>query len=554
MKKIIYKILVVGAVLAFASCSDFLDINEDPNNPSEATLVSILPSVQINLAGAMGSSAQSLGNFSSMYMHHVVQRGTEENDYAFKGDDSGVNAPWRILGTFALNDLEQMLIKAEELEAFPYLGVGKIMKAYMYSIMVDLWGDIPFSEAQQGALNISPKFDDDEAIYDAMLALLDEGVADLGQTSNFTPGTDDLFYGGNLGRWEKFANTLKLKMYTQMRLVRNVSGEVNKLLEEDNLIGSGADDFEMQYGTGAAPENRNPGYAQEYAAGGARNQISPYFYEILTGMNTFHDNEIYKDLEDPRVPYYFFNQISEIGPGSPPENPCSYCYGYEQAGQFIVQVPELQGTGMLGIYMFTFNIDPNEGFDQSSSQTVMGLYPLGGRYDDGNGGAVNFNGAGDTPQRLLTYYARKYLEAELAITGVSNGDARAAFEEAMIASFDKVDQIAAAASAPALVDSVVTDYITEVLARYDAADDTGKLEHIMTQKWIATYGFGIDAYTDYRRTGFPRLHDPATDNLNVTNSIRLYPVAFPYPQDELNRNQNAPDQRNITSDGVFWDQ
>ena len=75
----------------------------------------------------------------------------------------------------------------------------------------------------------------------------------------------------------------------------------------------------------------------------------------------------------------------------------------------------------------------------------------------------------------------------------------------------------------------------------------------MTQKWIATYGFGVDAYTDYRRTGFPRLHNPATDNLNVTNSIRLYPVAYPYPQDEINRNANSPAQRNITADKVFWD-
>ena len=325
----------------------------------------------------------------------------------------------------------------------------------------------------------------------------------MDKASNFAPGTDDLFYGGDLGKWKKFGNTLKLKMYTQIRLVRDVSGDVNKLLTEDNMISSSGEDFQMQYGTGSAPENRNPGYAQEYAAGGARNNISPYFYEILKGLVTFHDNEIYKDLEDPRIPYYFFNQIGEIGVGSEPENPCSYCYGYDNAGTFQVQVPELQGTGMLGIYMFSFNIDPNEGFDQSSSQSIMGLYPVGGRYDDGNGGAVNFNGAGDSPQRLLTYYARKYLEAELAITGVTAGDARVAFEEAMIASFDKVGDVASAAGAPAMVDSVVAEYIAQVLTRYDAADDAGKLEHIMTQKWIATYGFGLDAYTDYRRTGLP---------------------------------------------------
>lgn len=526
--------------MVFASCSDFLDINEDPNNPSDAELSLILPSIQINLAGAMSGTANSLGDYASMYTHQTVQRGTEQNDYAFKGDDAGVSAPWRVFNTFALNDLEQLLQKAAEVESGPYLGVGKIMKAYIYSVMVDVWGDIPFSETQQGSENLFPKFDDDAAIYDAILALIDEGIGNLAQPSSFTPGEDDLFYGGDLDKWRKFANTLKLKLYTQLRLVRDVSAEVNKLIAEDDMISGPADDFEMQYGTSAGPDNRNPVYAQEYAPGGARNYISPYFFEIMKGINTFHTNDIYLNILDPRIPYYFYNQLPDGASDDDAENACSYC-------------PSRSGTGFLSIWMFSFNIDPNEGFDQATSQTVMGLYPIGGRFDDSTGVNINYNGAGDTPQRLLTYYARKFLEAELAITGVSDGDARAAFEEAMYASFDKVNEIAAAAGAPELSDSIVMDYVEKVLTRYDAADQMGKLEHIMTQKWIATFGFSIDAYTDYRRTGYPRLHDADTDNLNVTSSNRLYPVAYPYPQDELDRNPNAPGQRNITSDRVFWD-
>ena len=552
MKKILYKALMLFFVLSVAACSDFLDINEDPNNPSDANLSDILPSIQINIAGALSASTGGLGNFSSMYVHHTVQRGTQQNDYAFLGNDFGVSTPWRLLNTFALNDLEQLLQKAEAVESGPYLGVGKIMKAYVYSIMVDIYGDIPYFGTQKGAENLFPAFDDDAAIYADLLLLIDEAIMDLEGTSTFVPGADDLFYGGNLNNWRRFAKTLKLKMYTQMRLVSDVSKEVSDLLEDDDMMQPGGD-FEFQYGTGTGPENRNPAYAQEYAAGGAFNHISPYFYEIMNGFNTFHDNDIYNGIRDPRVPYYFFNQIGEIDANNVPENPCSYCYGYDNGGTFQVQVPELQGTGMLAIYMFSFNIDPNEGFDQSSSQTVMGLYPIGGRYDDGNGAVVNFNGQADTPQRLLTYYARKYMEAELAVTGVSEGDARAEFETAMLASFDKVNEIASAASQPTLPDTVITEYVNAVLDKFDAADDAGKLEHIMTQKWIATFGFGIDAYTDYRRTGFPVLHDPNTDALNVTSSGRQYPVAYPYPQTELDRNPNAPAQRNITTDGVFWD-
>ena len=399
MNKIIIKLLAVCVLFTFASCD--MDINDDPNNPIDAKLSEILPSAQVNLAGAMGASTGGLGNYTSMYVHHTVQRGTEENDYAVKANEFGVTTPWRLFGTFALNDIEEMIVRAQAQNQPQYLGISKIMKAYIYSVMVDIWGDVPFSEAQQGAENLFPVFDDDEAIYDALLAMLDEALADLeADLTAQPPGVDDLFYGGDMDKWRRMANTLKLKMYAQMRLSRDVAGNVQKLLDDDMLIESG-DDFEFQYGTSAGPENRNPAYVQEYAAGGAFNYISPYFFEILNGLNTFHNNDIYTGLIDPRVPYYFFNQLPEGSTDDDAENPCSYC-------------PSRSNTSFLSIWMFSFNIDPNEGFDQSSSQTVMGLYPIGGKYDDGSGGAVNFNGQADTPQRLLTYYARKFLEAELA--------------------------------------------------------------------------------------------------------------------------------------------
>ena len=105
MKKIVLSILTLS-MLVLSSCSNFLDINEDPNNPREATLAFVLPSVQLNMAGALGASTGGLGNFTSLYIHHTVQRGVAQNDYAFKGDDFGVSTPWRVMNTFALNDLE----------------------------------------------------------------------------------------------------------------------------------------------------------------------------------------------------------------------------------------------------------------------------------------------------------------------------------------------------------------------------------------------------------------------------------------------------------------
>jgi hypothetical protein len=93
------------------------------------------------------------------------------------------------------------------------------------------------------------------------------------------------------------------------------------------------------------------------------------------------------------------------------------------------------------------------------------------------------------------------------------------------------------------------------LAAYDAAgSDEERLEHIITQKWIASFGFGVDEYTDFRRTGYPFLYDGNTDNLSFTVRTREFPNAFPWPTNNLSVNGNAPPQKVVTSEEAkpFW--
>jgi hypothetical protein len=553
-----HKIIAAFACLTLLSCEkDFLDINDDPSNPLDVSLELLLPSVQLDMAGSLGTSTAGLSQITSTYMHQIVQR-SNQNDYGVQGTDGGVQSPWLVLYTRALADNESIIQKATELEAWPYLGMAQAMKAYTYSIMVDLWGDVPFSEAHQAPQNLLPKYDLGEDIYPQLFTLLDEAKANLEKESIFEVGDEDLFYGGDTDLWIKFINSLKLKLYNQIRLVDDVSAEVNALITEDNFISSEDEDFEMEYGTSVGPDNRNPGYVQEWAPGTANYYISPYFYEVLANLNTFNHPDYGGkiDVTDPRIPYYFYNQIGEVSQSSSPENPCSYCYGYidPNTDEFVVKVPALQGTGMVSVFAFSVNIDPNEGYGQGSSQTVAGLYPLGGKYDDGNGGASNFNGYPQTPQRMLNYYAVKFIQAELFLTNTVTGDARLAFRDAMRASFAKVNEIAETAGAPVITTTTRDNYINAVLTAYDAADDAGKLEHIMTQKWIASFGWGVDMYTDYRRTGFPLLFDGNTDNLSFTIRTKEFPFAYPWPTNNLAVNSNAPAQKVVTSNDAkpFW--
>jgi hypothetical protein len=97
------------------------------------------------------------------------------------------------------------------------------------------------------------------------------------------------------------------------------------------------------------------------------------------------------------------------------------------------------------------------------------------------------------------------------------------------------------------------EYITAVLALYDAGSTQKKLELILTEKWIASFGFSLDIYTDYRRTGYPIMFDPNTDGNPFTILNRAYPVSIPYFVDDLQINPNAAPQRNPGTDKVFWD-
>ncbi|MCP4456438.1 MAG: SusD/RagB family nutrient-binding outer membrane lipoprotein [Cytophagales bacterium] len=550
-----YLVLCIGLLFTVTACNEFLDINTDPNNPTEAPLPLLMTSAQVDIAGALGSSIGGLSAIPQAYMHQMFQRGTTEGDYGVNGADFEIITPWTILYTLGLNDLEQIIIQGETLEAWSHVGVAQIIKAYAFSLMVDMYGDVPYTEAFQHTENIAPAYEDDEAVYDKLLLLLDDAIENLATAPSVALGGEDLIYAGDLDKWRKFAKSVKLKMYTQMRLVRNVSTEVNALLTEGDLISAadGSDDFQFVYNNVAAPDNRNPAFTQEWTTGASQYYINPYFYETLAGLNTFGHRGYGEDLAlvDPRIPYYFYNQLA---PGDNAENPCAYC-DLDVNGNNIV--PELTNTGFLSIYMFSFNIDPSEGFDQSSSQTVAGLYPVGGAYDTGAGGTVAATQGlqGASTQRFLGLDAIHYLAAELYLSGDATGDDVAALSAAIQASFDKVNSIAATAGADPIPQADIDTYITTVMNDYAIQTDAGKMEHIMTQKWIASFGFACDAYTDYRRTGYPEIHDGNTDNLAVTVQVRDFPYAFPWVNSNLEINPSAPSQKEIATSAarIFWD-
>ncbi len=540
MKTYRFKTFLCILILFFAgACKDFLDVNVDPNNPTEAPLGQLLTNAQVTVANTIGLSTSGFSSHLSVFIHQTTRR-AEPDSYGTSGDDFMIGQAWNNLYAGALQDLELIIENGTESGDLQYVGIAQIMKAYTYSVMVDVWGDIPFSEANQGPDLRFPIFDNDEAIYQKIFSIIDAGIANLDNedAENLNdPGAADLIYQGDIDLWRKAAKTLKLKLYNQIRLVADVGDEVNALLAEGDLISERDESFELKYGTSNNPDNRHPAYIVEYPSPQKTYYISPYFYEIMNGVS--NENPIFNGIEDPRTPYYFFNQLAD---GAAAENPTAY-----RVGDFVS-------------IKFASN-DPNRDQAMGSSQTVLGLYPIGGRYDDGEGGAVtsigDISGGGDAPQSLISYYHRLYIEAELALVGVADGDARDILVDAIKASFRQVNYVAENTTntntVPVIPTATVDNYVDAVMLKYDAASKEGRLEIILTQKWIASFGNSVEPYNDYRRTGYPRIFNPNTDNDPLTVLSRDFPVALPYRTLDLTLNPNAPDQKNITTNKVFWD-
>lgn len=551
-----YKILLAIMLLITGCTKDFLDINKDPNNPTTAPLSQLLTRVEFTMGDAF-SIRNGLNNFACVYMHQITVR-EDPDQYGVNGASYYTNNPWLLFYAYPLQDLELLIKTADEGGNLQYAGIGKILKAYMYSILVDVYGSVPFSEACKLTDDIIyPKYDEGSQIYTECFGLLDQAIANLTDASAenlYVPGDDDVIYGGDVDKWVRIAKTIKLKMYNQVRLVQDVTTQVNALVTEGDLVQEG-EDFEIPYGTSKSPDNRNPG-SLIYEASQKSHYISPWFYEILKGLNP----NIFTGIEDPRIPYYIYNQLAP-GQETREGNRTEYRDG-----------------GFVSIYFGS--IGPNRDHSTDGSMSVPGIYPIGGRYDEGTAGAVTGDSCtGAAPYRMITYADRLYIQAELINVGLVTGDERQTLEDAIQASFAQVDHVVALTQPVQkvpLLDTLPTvpTYIDDVMGVYDAAADASRrLEIIMTQKWISSFGSNVDQWTDYRRTGYPIVFNPLDPTMapggfvtspegpNVGDGptqvpvllVNPIPLSLPWGFEDLGKNPNAPAQKNPATYKVFWD-
>ncbi len=552
MKKFIILACAAVSMLACNKLNDSLDAQlNNPNSPSPAAAdVNLyLGNLELNF----NSFFQQASDLTDPLMRMETLFGpTYLNAYSA----ASFNGVWNSAYLGVFKTANTMIPIASSNGQYIHSGIAKVLKAYTMITLVDLFGDVPYTEANAGVAITNPKVDKGRLVYDSALALLDNAIADFAKTSSASP-SNDLFYKGSKAKWTTLAKTIKLKAYVQTRLVdaANVTAKINALLAENDLINSSSQDFVFSYSTkDQSPDSRSPHYASNYGTDNAASDyLGNHFMWALT---------VEKGIVDPRTRYYIYRQIDNItnDPRLPDQTTTQFALAcYYRASPYPAGTPYcIIGTGYWGR-----DHGNNEGTGPDNLlKSTWGLYPVGGEFDANQNkstgqSAGRISGAkGDGQAPIFLSSFTNFLKAEAALTLGTTGDPLTLTQAGVTESFNKVKNFAATIgyTLPTSDTTLLITpykqqrYLDKVASLYQGAATTdAKLNVIIKEYYLAAWGNGIEPYNNYRRTGKP-------DNLQRTllpnegDFIR----SFFYPSVYVDFNKSAV-QKTVTSVQVFWD-
>lgn len=573
-------ILLFTGLLTLGSCKKKMDINYDPdrlpdfNNP----IPQLLTSAQVNLAFEGGSD---LYRYTTLIMQHMSGGASQANQtwdyYRYNITGSDQNNVWGSIHATTLSDL-QLIINRGSLSPH-YMGIAKIMKAYEYGLVVDVWGDVPYSEAQLLRDNTKPRYEDDAVIYPKLILLLTEAITDLNAPlSALNPQTNSVIYPGAYttvrANWIKLANTLKLRLllhYSKKDPAFSVA-QITALVNTPGItfFASNADNFQLRFFD--APNQRSP-IAQ---------------FEVSRPNYLFVDRsmaELMNSKTDPRRPFYFTLFPFDFTPFSRATSAASSGTGNTTLSFASVSTPTLITAGMTvsgpGIPPFTIvksvstvtntiviNDDETPGYNlpsipagtsitfQPAYRGVSAAKPpiapnnnysrihtfLRGAVTGGANAPAGYTSpvspftyTGAAPQRMISYAEYCFIRAEAALMGAP-GSAQQFYTDGITASMQEVGVAA--------LD--ITNYL--VINGTLVGTNAQKLRQIIEEKYVASFGVSVEPWNDWRRTGYPVISAP-------TNAvIGTVPRTLFYPQSEIDLNPNNPGQKSATLQaGPFWD-
>jgi hypothetical protein len=452
-------------------------------------------------------------------------------------------------------DIVELNKIADETGLSHHKGMGQLIQAHILMTLVDFFGDIPYTEAFQGAANLNPVADSGASVYAVAIGLLDSAIANFNGDALGEPALD-MYYGGDWAAWTKAANTMKMKAYMATRLVDGSAvSKFNAIVASGNYISGTADDMQFQWGTNAVqPDSRHPRYRDSYTSTGGGDYMSNSLMDYMrggpdggysVGGGTF--------TADPRIMFYYNRQASSTPgiAGATPDEEVLECGLQNAPAHYAGYVFCGNAQGWWGRDHGNDNGIPPDGF----LRTLAGSYPAGGAQDDWTYGGFQdgdgFGGNGITPIMLASW--TDFMIAELELVGDNEPAAKAAMFRGIEKSMNKVISFKTPTDRFTAIMDIYFGGLTAVInGFYDRIDEewddaTDKMNVLGMQYFVAQYGNGLDAYNFYRRTGYPTTLQP-----NIEPNPGGYIRSFFYPASHANTNQNITQKDGVT-DQVFWD-
>ena len=522
MKKQVINIVSALLVLSLvAGCKKgYLDINNNPNLATNTTPELVLPQA-LTITAATQSAVGNTNPTISCWMGYWAISGsyaTSSTDPASYFQTTGFgNGTWSAM-YHNLEDyayIEQAAISQNK--PF-YIGAVKIMKALVFQQLVDMFNDVPYSQALKGTNYILPKYDPADSVYLAITNQLDSGIVYMQNPSASALANSDVMFGGSTTSWIQFANTLKLRILMRQSQVISQSYLNTELA---SITANGA-------GFLTADAAVNPGYANN---AGQANPLWGFFISQTGLRNTGGTSDFYR-AQQYSISFLVSNndtfRLRRI---------------YSPGGN------DLVAGNNSTVDATQFPISSYVGNPLGSGQ-----YGLGGSQASSLGEGLLKS---VSQNAILISAAESYfLQAEAALKGWNSfSDPAGNFSKGVLASFQYLESNNPAPNNPANEAAALTSQAGNIQTNYSACTtDAQRLACIIRQKWVAMNGVTpFEAWCDYRRLGLPA-DIPVSISIYVDNPPTI-PVRFLYPLSEYTTNTanvNAEGTINGHTSKVFW--
>jgi Starch-binding associating with outer membrane len=487
-KRILTKTLLLLLVVLFLGCNSFLDVNDTPNNPTVVPPPAVL--LATGLAGSAFANGNELNRFASTIMDYNYGSGGSPGGwdiYNTNGSDFGNQWRFEIYGG-ALTTYEQLILSAEKLGSKSYVGIAKIMKAYTFCIATDVWGDVPYSQAAKGEQFLQPRIDKQEDIYKGNASLGIQSLFDLvreGLTDLAAPSFSNPSTE-DIIYGGSISNWKRAGRTLMLKMALQISDREPALATSVMNEVLGTDNGASELITANA-QNLSVNFG---SSTGSQSPIYTWTYVSLFSTDMMTSTgyvNLLSGLNDPRLNLFIT----------------------KPTGSFV-----------------TYANGTTQTLAKATDRSQWSPLLLGP------------NGVG--PIRLLTNAQRAFIlaEAKLILPGINTGTktAQEFFQEGIKAHMDEFKVDATARDNYVTLNGTLTGTTAQQIAQ------------IITQKYIASTCNGLEAWNDYRRTGYPNFPEHA----NAVGIDGRRPKRCAYINQEVQRNPNFTPivQPNVK---VWWD-